>query len=151
VKWDSILSTRKLVHVAFWRSVALVLEVPSNSCGLTGLKFSTNLSKVTYQFETTIHSLRQTQDKVTVDLENRIDKTITTEGLDLVVGADGLRSHTRQLVMGSSEELNCFKPVDAFVAYFSIPGEHQDRPYSKLRHFTTRRIIWMRPMGRNLS
>ncbi|ERF72817.1 hypothetical protein EPUS_04252 [Endocarpon pusillum Z07020] len=80
-------------------------------------------TNVTYQFETTIQSLRQTQDKIIVDLENRNDKTIATEEFDLVVGADGVRSRTRQLVMGSPEELNCFKPVGAFVAYFSIPRE----------------------------
>jgi len=105
-------------------------------------------ANVTYQFETTIHSLRQTQDKVIVDLENRNDKTITTEEFDLVVGADGVRSRTRQLVMGSPEELNCFKPVGAFVAYFSIPKEDQDWPYSQICHFTRRRLVWMRPVGK---
>ena len=105
-------------------------------------------ANVTYQFETTIHSLRQTQDKVIVDLENRNDKTITTEEFDLVAGADGVRSRTRQLVMGSPEKLNCFKPVGAFVAYFSIPKEDQDWPYSRLCHFKGRRIVWMRPVGK---
>ena len=105
-------------------------------------------ANVTYHFETTMHSLRQTQDKVIVDLENRKDKTITTEEFDLVVGADGARSRTRQLVMGSSEKLNCFKPVGAFVAYFSIPKEDRDWPYSQLCNFPGRRILWMRPVGK---
>ena len=105
-------------------------------------------ANVTYHFETTMHSLRQTQDKVIVDLENRKDKTITTEEFDLVVGADGARSRTRQLVMGSSEKLNCFKPVGAFVAYFSIPKEDRDWPYSLLCNFPGRRILWMRPVGK---
>lgn len=105
-------------------------------------------TNVNYRFETTIHSLRQTQDKVIVDLENRSDKSITTEEFDLVVGADGQRSRTRQLVMGSPEELKCFKPVGAFVAYFSIPKEDQDWPYSQLCHFPGRRIVWMRPVGK---
>ena len=65
---------------------------------------------VTYRFETTIRNLTQTQDKVTVDLENRNTKTTTTEEFDLVVGADGQRSRTRQLIMGTPEEINCFKP-----------------------------------------
>lgn len=105
-------------------------------------------ANVAYRFETSIHSLRQTQDKVIVDLENRNDKTITTEEFDLVVGADGQRSRTRQLVIGSPEELNCFKPVGAFVAYFSIPKEDQDWPYSQLCHFPGRRIVWLRPVGK---
>lgn len=105
-------------------------------------------ANVTYHFETTMHSLRQTQDKVIVDLENRKDKTITTEEFDLVVGADGARSRTRQFVMGSSDKLNCYKPVGAFVAYFSIPKEDRDWPYSQLCHFPGRRILWMRPVGK---
>lgn len=111
-------------------------------------KSADGFANVTYQFETAIHSLRQTQDRVIVDLENRNDKTIKTEEFDLVVGADGVRSRTRQLVMGSPEKLNCFKPVGAFVAYFSIPKEDQDWPYSRLCHFTGRRIVWMRPVGK---
>ncbi|KAI9761536.1 MAG: hypothetical protein M4579_000927 [Chaenotheca gracillima] len=105
-------------------------------------------ANVTYKFETTIRSLRQTQDKVIVDLENRHDKTITTEEFDLMVGADGVRSRTRQLVMGSPEEINCFKPVGAFCAYFSIPKEESDWPYSQLCHFPGRRVVCMRPIGK---
>jgi len=106
-------------------------------------------ANVTYQFETTIQSLRQTQDKVIVELENRHSKVTTkTEEFDFVVGADGVKSRTRQLVMGSPEQLDCFKPVGAFVAYFSIPKEDQDWPYSRLCHFTDRRILWMRPIGK---
>ncbi|MCJ1398204.1 hypothetical protein MMC11_001401 [Xylographa trunciseda] len=106
------------------------------------------LANVTYRFETTIHSLRQTQDKAIVDLENRTDKSITTEEFDMVVGADGVRSRTRQLVMGSPEKLNCYKPVGAYNAYFSIPKEDRDWPYSRLCHFPGRRVLWMRPVGK---
>ena len=106
-------------------------------------------ANVTYHFETTMQSLRQTQDKVIVDLENRKDKTVTTEEFDLVVGADGARSRTRQFVMGSSDKLNCYKPVGAFVAYFSIPKEDRDWPYSQLCHYPGRRILWMRPVGKD--
>ena len=102
-------------------------------------------ANVTYQFETTIQSLRQTQDKVIVDLENRNTKTTKAEEFDFIVGADGVRSRTRQLVMGSPEKLNCFKPVGAFNAYFSIPKEDQDWPYARLCHFGDRRIVWIRP------
>ena len=102
-------------------------------------------ANVTFQFETTIQSLRQTEDKVIVDLENRNNKTTKVEEFDFIVGADGVRSRTRQLVMGSPEKLNCFKSVGAFNAYFSIPKEDQDWPYSRLCHFTDRRIVWIRP------
>lgn len=104
---------------------------------------------VTFKFETTIQSLRQTQDKVIVELENGNNKTIRVEEFDFVAGADGVKSRTRQLVMGSPEKLNCFKSVGAFVAYFSIPKEDQDWPYSRLCHFINRRILWMRPIGKD--
>ncbi len=102
---------------------------------------------VTFHFETTVQSLRQTQDKVIADLENRNSKSTKVEEFDLVVGADGSKSRTRHLIMGSPEELGCFKPVGAFVAYFSIPKEDRDWPYSRLCNFTNRRILWMRPIG----
>jgi len=105
-------------------------------------------ANVTFQFETTIQSLRQRQDKVIVDLENRKNKTTRVEEFDFVVGAHGVKSHTRRLAMGSPEMLNCFKSVGAFVAYFSIPKEDQDWPYSRLCHFPNRRILWIRPFGK---
>ena len=111
-------------------------------------KSADEFANVTYHFETTVQSLRQTQDKVIVDLENRHDKTTKVEEFDLVVGADGVRSRTRQLIMGSPEKLGCFKAVGAFVAYFSIPKEDRDWPYSRLCHFTDRRVLWIRPVGK---
>ena len=105
-------------------------------------------ANVSFQFETTIQSLRHTQGKVIVDLENRINNTIKVEEFNLVVGADGVRSRTRQLVMGSPEKLGCLKSVGAFCAYFSIPKEDRDWPYSRLCHFTDRRVMWMRPIGK---
>ena len=104
---------------------------------------------VTYRYETTIQSMRQTQDRVIVDLESRNDRTVKVEEFDFVVGADGVKSRTRDLVMGSPEKLKCFKPVGAYVAYFSIPKEDQDWPYSRLCNFTHRRILWMRPIGKD--
>ena len=112
-------------------------------------KSADELDNVTYHFETTIQSLKQTQDKVIVDLESRKNKSTTTEEFDFVIGADGVRSRTRQLLMGSPEKLDCYKSVGAFVAYFSIPKEDHDWPYSRLCHFTDRRILWIRPVGKD--
>ena len=112
-------------------------------------KAADEFPNVTYQFQTAVQSLRQTQDKVIVDLQDRNDKAARTEEFDFVVGADGVKSRTRQLVMGSPEQLDCFKPVGAFVAYFSIPKQDQDWPYSRLCHFPNRRIVWLRPMGKD--
>lgn len=112
-------------------------------------KAADEFPNVTYHFETTIQNLTQTQDGVVVDFQNRTNKATRTEEFGMVIGADGARSRTRQLVMGSPEQLNCLKPVGAFVAYFSIPNEDQDWPYSRLCHFTNRRVMWIRPIGKD--
>ena len=104
---------------------------------------------VIYHFETVVHSLRQRPDGVIVDLQNRNREAISTEKFDLVIGADGARSRTRQLIMGSPKELDCFKPVGALVSYFSIAKEDRDWPYSRLCHFSGRRVMWLRPVREN--
>lgn len=102
---------------------------------------------VRYEFQTTIEGLKQNSKKAVVELKNRTDNSIRTEEFDLVIGADGVKSRTRQLLMGSDEELNCLKPVGAYVSYFSIPKADSDWPRSQLCHFPKRRIMWLRPMS----
>ena len=100
---------------------------------------------VTYRFETSLQSLSQSQDRVTVHLEDKRNGAIVVEDFDFVVGADGVKSRTRQIIMGSIQKLDCFKQVGAFVSYFSIPKEDHDWPYSRLCHFPGRRLVWIRP------
>lgn len=111
-------------------------------------KAADEFATVTFQYETTIQSIRQTGEKVIVDLENKTKKTTETQEFDYVVGADGVGSRTRQLVMGSSEQINCLKSVNCFSAYFSIPAESQDWPNSRLCQFTGRRTMCVRPVGK---
>ncbi|KIW46153.1 uncharacterized protein PV06_01840 [Exophiala oligosperma] len=106
-------------------------------------------ANVKYHFETTIQSLRQIQDTIIVELQRRNDKSSWTEEFDFVIGADGVKSHTRRLTMGPPEVIKCFKPVGAYVAYFSIPKEDRDWPYSRMCAFPGRRIIWIRPLGKD--
>ena len=129
-------------------SVTGALELMRGDLTEVLYKAADESANVTYRFETTIQSLRQTQEKVIVDLETRNTKTTSVEEFDFVVAADGVKSRTRQLVMGSPEKLNCFKTVGAFVAYFSIPKEDRDWPNSRLCHFPNRRIVWTRPIGK---
>lgn len=110
-------------------------------------KVADEFENVEYRFETTIRALMQTEDKVTVELENRKDKIITTAEFDLVVGADGVRSHTRDLAFGTPEQLDCYRRVGAYTAYFSIPSAPHDWPNSRLCHFPDRKIVWLRPIG----
>lgn len=100
-------------------------------------------ANVKYRYETSVKSIRQTESSVIVDLEDRNSKKTTTEEFDLMIGADGVNSRTRQMTMGQVE----LKSVGTSVAYFSIPMEAHDWPYSRLCHFPGRRIAWKRPVG----
>lgn len=100
---------------------------------------------VSYRFETTIQSIAQTPSDVTVSLKNRATNATTSETFDFVIGADGSNSRTRDFTMGSPEALDCFKPVGAYVAYFSIPKEARDGPLSRACQFPDRKILWIRP------
>ena len=106
-------------------------------------------NNVTYHFETTIQSLRQSADKVYVDLRNSHDKSTKSEEFDFVVGADGVNSKTRRLIMGADDELDCRKKVGAFIAWFSIPKQDQDWPNSRVCSFSNRRVVWIRPIGKD--
>ena len=112
-------------------------------------KAAHDCESVEFRFETTISSLSQAPEKVIVELENKNDGTSSTEEFDIVVGADGVRSKTRQFAMGSPEKLDCLRPVGCFVAFFSIPREDQDWPRSRLCQFPGRRTITLRPRGKD--
>ncbi|KAF2478802.1 hypothetical protein BDY17DRAFT_314055 [Neohortaea acidophila] len=105
---------------------------------------------VTYLYETTIDSIDQTPDKVTVHLTTRNAATPSrTETFDFLVGADGEKSHTRNLVLGTPDKINCYSPVGASVAYFSIPSLPSDWPDSEACHYPGRRIMWLRPISKD--
>ena len=99
---------------------------------------------VEYRYQTTIEAVEQSDDKVTVHMTDRQSQTTKIEDFDFVIGADGAKSRTRRLMM---DETDCYKPVGAFVTYFSIPKQDGDLPYSKLCHFSKRRVVWLRPIS----
>jgi len=101
---------------------------------------------VSYRFNTTIESMRQTSDKVIVDLQERGTEKPTTEEFDFVVGADGVKSRTRNLALGSDEQLECMHPIEAFNAYFDIPKLPQDEHNARICMFPGSRIVWLRPV-----
>jgi len=112
-------------------------------------KAADEASNVTYYFETTIRWLQQIQDKVIVELRNRKDGSVRTEEFDMVIGADGAKSKTREFIMGTPEEIKCYHDVGAYVAYFSIKKQEHDWPRSRLCQFPDRRVIWIRPTTKN--
>lgn len=101
------------------------------------------LDNVKYEFQASIRSLRDTGEKVIVEIQKRGEDATRFEEFDFVIGADGARSQTREMLFGS--KVNPYKPVGAYVAYFSIPREERDWPNAKLCQFPNRRVMWLRP------
>jgi 2-polyprenyl-6-methoxyphenol hydroxylase-like FAD-dependent oxidoreductase len=105
--------------------------------------------RVRYLFETTVKGLVDGNGGVVAELQRRGKvEEAWTEEFDFVVGADGFNSRTRKLVMPEEEEGGkCFRRVGAYAAWFSIPKQPQDWPYSKACQYPGRRLIWTRPVS----
>jgi len=104
------------------------LEVPRDA--LTSLLFEVTRSEIDYRFKDSIRSLTDTATGVSVVFESGRHETY-----DLVIGADGLHSKTRELVFGSESQFEryigycfgaCSMPNDLHLAHeaerFTIPG-----------------------------
>lgn len=100
---------------------------------------------VEIRFNTSVRSLRNTPEKVFVEIENVATKQATTEEFDMLVACDGLRSRTRNMILTPEECSNCIRSIDTFVAFFSIPSGPQDRPYARLCQFPGRISIFTKP------
>jgi 2-polyprenyl-6-methoxyphenol hydroxylase-like FAD-dependent oxidoreductase len=70
---------------------------------------------VDIRFSTSIRALHQQNGAVEVELSDG-----TAETFDLVVGADGLRSHTRRLVFGEDDQFERF--LGYYTATFTLPN-----------------------------
>lgn len=98
-----------------------------------------------YRFNTTVQSLSNTREKVTVEtIESTTNKTIK-EDFDVVVACDGLRSRTRNMILPPELRESCIRSVGTFVAFFSVPAEPQDKPYCRVCQFPGRISITTKP------
>lgn len=100
---------------------------------------------VEFRHSCTIQSLQQTDSKVIVDIQDKGKASIFKEEFDILVACDGLRSITRDFILPVSRRESCLKSVNAFVAFFSIPAEPQDRPYGNLYSAPGRRSAFTKP------
>lgn len=62
-----------------------------------------------------------------------------------VIGADGMRSKTRELAFREQDKEDCFKERDHYVAYYSIPREDTDDKLSHWYNSTGGRTVLIRP------
>ncbi|KAJ5389266.1 uncharacterized protein N7496_000334 [Penicillium cataractarum] len=68
-----------------------------------------------------------------------------TRSFDLLVGADGMQSHTRKIVWGEEGEKDRLKRIGMFAGFFSIPREGHDGKWRRWFHAPGRRGIMLRP------
>ena len=100
---------------------------------------------VEFRYGRTIQSLRQTNSKVIVDIQEKAKDSISQEEFDILVACDGLPSATRDMILPVSQRHSCLKSLNAFVAFFSVPAEPQDRPYANVYNAPGRRSAFTKP------
>ena len=100
---------------------------------------------VKFRYGCTIQSLRQTDSRVIVDIQDKAENTTSKEDFDILVACDGLRSTTRDMILPVDKRKSCLKSVNAFTAFFAIPAEPQDRPYGRLYSAPGRRAVFTKP------
>ncbi|KAM3417718.1 hypothetical protein BST61_g5952 [Cercospora zeina] len=101
---------------------------------------------VSFRYNTRITELHPTDNQVEVFFDDG-----TQAMYDAVIGADGMRSRTRDLAFGEKTKANAFRAREHYCAYFSIPAEEGDRPNSRWQHATRGRSILLRPHTDEIS
>ncbi|KPM39255.1 hypothetical protein AK830_g7305 [Neonectria ditissima] len=104
------------------------------------------LENVEFRFASTVIGLEQSDTAATVEIQQTSTRETTKEEYDLVVACDGLRSRTRDLILPESDPQSCIKSLNVFVAFFSIPAQPHDGPYSRLYTMVGRRSALIKPM-----
>lgn len=120
----------RLAEICFKRSMSLSEEAKAG--GGSGIE---------YIFGDYVADLHQDDSKVHVKLAH----SGITRSFDLVIGADGMQSHTRELTWGSENEDRVVKRLGVYGGFFSIPRTATDSKWRKWFHTTGRRGIMMRP------
>ena len=99
--------------------------------------------KVTYRYGCTVSEIRQSEQHVTAVLSDNNGKA---EDFVAIIGADGLRSKTRQMILDRDIVANCYKSLDQYCSFFSFKGQPEDAPDSRVQHAPGRRAILVRPV-----
>jgi 2-polyprenyl-6-methoxyphenol hydroxylase-like FAD-dependent oxidoreductase len=97
--------------------------------------------RVTYRYGCTVTELRQTEDCVTAVLSD----TGEAEDFAAVIGADGIMSQTRKLAFPQDILRDCYKGLDQYTAFFSIPHQPEDIPNARVQHAAGGRAVLIRP------
>ncbi|KAI4154053.1 MAG: hypothetical protein LQ340_001927 [Diploschistes diacapsis] len=106
------------------------------------------MANVDFQYNRFITNIEQ-NDKVRVTI-SKDDQTYDEE-YDALIGADGIRSRTRNLMLDPADTKDCVKPMDFFAAFFSVPAQPQDKPFARLQHSLGGRAVAIRPVTEKVS
>ncbi|KAG9674827.1 FAD/NAD(P)-binding domain-containing protein, partial [Aureobasidium melanogenum] len=107
---------------------------------------ATAFPNVKFLFDSSITSLHQTDNSVSVTTSTGVEETY-----DMVIAADGFRSKTRALILENTDTEAFIESQNCWVAYFSISREPQDRPRSRGYNAVGGRFIMIRPKDNKLS
>ncbi len=105
------------MHIAALERAAHDQYIPLMHYTLENVLYETIRDRVEVRFDTSIHSIQQSSDAVTVQYENG-----TQESFDLLVGADGIHSNVRGLIFGPESEFAHF--MGYWVASYTLPDQY---------------------------
>ncbi|KAL1296813.1 hypothetical protein AAFC00_004439 [Neodothiora populina] len=120
----------RLAEILYHRSQDVSLDVRKQ--GGAGIE---------YVFGDYLDELHQDNDKVHV----RFAKSNDSRSYDLVVGADGLLSRTRNLAFGAEREEQRLKRLGLYAGFFSMPKGQTNSSWRRWYHAPERRSIMVRP------
>lgn len=104
---------------------------------LVRILYDSTKSDVEYIFGDSVTTIHQQQDYVDVVFEHSASKRF-----DIVIGADGLRSSTRELIFGDEPEL---RYLGLYTSYFTIPKGESDSDWAQWYFATKSRNVLLRP------
>ncbi len=104
---------------------------------LAQILYNHTKDNVDYIFGNQIVALQENTNDVTVTFENK-----ETKNFDLVICAEGIRSKTRNLIIGNEEVIH---PCNLYMAYFTIPKASTDTQWARWYNAPKERAILLRP------
>ncbi|KAF2735249.1 oxidoreductase [Polyplosphaeria fusca] len=104
------------------------------------------LENVEIRFGVSIKEIRQDDGGVVATFSDGRE-----ERFDFVIGADGSRSKTRQLVFDKEENEMALRPIGVYCSFFQIPRQQEDWPYGRVQHAVGNRSVVVRPAHANTS
>ncbi|SCF31541.1 2-polyprenyl-6-methoxyphenol hydroxylase [Micromonospora purpureochromogenes] len=132
---DGTVRARMSVHAFGGEGIVADLEIQRGD--LARLLYEETRSDVEYLFDDSIATLTEVPGGVRVDFERAAPRTF-----DLVVGADGVHSRTREAAFGP--ESAYLRPMRAYLAYFTTPYP-DDEGWFLLHNAPGGRVVGTRP------